>query len=71
MQIAGSSRPEGLSWKISSYCNGGDCVRVAQTGSSIFLGDSKNPNGATLSYARSAWEHIINNIKSGNYDQFR
>ena len=71
MQMTGASRPEGLPWTTSSYCNGGDCVQVAQTESSVFLGDSKNPNGPALSYTRSGWERVINNIKSGKFDQVR
>jgi hypothetical protein len=69
MLAEGTSRPEGLPWQVSSYCNGGSCVRVAQAGSSIFLGDSKNPDGPVLSYTRPSWERIIGSIKAGSFDQ--
>jgi hypothetical protein len=68
MRIEGAARPEGLSWQISSYCNGGSCVQVAHSGGSILLGDAKDPGGPTFSYTRSSWERLIANIKAGSFD---
>jgi hypothetical protein len=68
MRTAGAARPEGLSWQISSYCNNGSCVQVSQDGGAIFLGDSKDPEGPTLSYTLPGWKILIADIKSGRFD---
>jgi hypothetical protein len=68
MQMAGAARPEGLSWQISSYCNGGTCIQVARAGDIIYLGDSKDPEGPALTSTRQAWQHLIDNIKDNRFD---
>jgi hypothetical protein len=55
--------PGGDSWKKSSYCNGGDCVQVAQAGDSILFGDSKNPDGPVLTFTLAEWNAVITSIK--------
>jgi predicted secreted Zn-dependent protease len=57
-----------LSWRIAAKCDGGACVRVASAGEIIFLGDSKSPEGPTLSYTRNEWEAFVAGIKSGDFD---
>jgi len=69
MRTVGAARPEGLPWQISSFCNGGSCVQVAHVGGTTFLGDSKNPKVAPLSFNQADWQHLIDDIKSGRFSQ--
>jgi Domain of unknown function (DUF397) len=69
MRTVGAARPEGLPWQISSFCNGGTCVQVSHVGGTTFLGDSKNPEAAPFSFSRPSWQHLIDDIKSGRFDQ--
>jgi hypothetical protein len=63
------SIPEGLARQVSTYCNAGDCVQVAQAEKYVFLGDSKYPDGPALSYTHHGWREFITSIKNGHYDQ--
>ncbi|MGW1275528.1 DUF397 domain-containing protein [Streptomyces tsukubensis] len=43
----------GLTWRKSSYSGGdqGQCLEIADTAGSIHVRDSKNPEGAMLTFA--------------------
>jgi hypothetical protein len=62
--------PDKLHWRVAQGCNGGTCVQVALGGDSIFIGDSKNPDGDVLRYTRSEWATFIIKIKRGEFDRF-
>jgi hypothetical protein len=62
--------PASLNWRVSQRCNGGACVRVADGGEMIFLGDSKNPSGPVLAYSRPQWQALVTRIKRGDLDLF-
>ncbi len=70
MQLANPTKLTGLAWKVSQRCNGGECVRVADDGQMIFLGDTKNPSALVFSYSRPQWQALINQIKSGDLDLY-
>ncbi len=56
-------------WRRSSYCDtGGQCVEIAQAGTSHLVRDSKNPAGACLTFSAPAWAAFIRDIKNGTYD---
>ncbi len=57
-----------LNWQVSKKCNGGQCVRVADSGGMILLGDTKNPSGPVLAYSRPEWQALIAQIKRGDLD---
>jgi Domain of unknown function (DUF397) len=53
-------------WKKSSYSgNSGNCVEVADLGSSVAVRDSKDPYGPVLIYTRDEWQGLIRSAKSG------
>lgn len=54
-------------WRISSYCNGGSCVRVASWGQVVLLGDTKAPDGPAISFTRQQWRQFIAQVKSGEH----
>ncbi|MCG5446364.1 DUF397 domain-containing protein [Micromonospora sp. NIE79] len=54
-----------LVWHKSSYSdnNGGACVEVAEVDTSIAVRDSKDPNGSTLRFTRSAWSRFVRSTR--------
>jgi hypothetical protein len=57
-----------LSWRVAQRCNAGNCIRVAARGDTVFLGDSKAPEGPILSYSRSEWITFVEGIRRGDFD---
>jgi Domain of unknown function (DUF397) len=63
-----------LPWRTSSHSgsNGGNCIEVATTPHTIAVRDSKNPDDATLVFARDSWQAFtcrtktIGNRRSGD-----
>jgi len=51
-------------WKKSSYSgNSGNCVEVAQLGQAVAVRDSKDPEGAVLSFRTAEWGTFISAVK--------
>ena len=50
-----------LRWFKSSYSagNGGDCVEVANTGATMLVRDSKQPNAALLAVPAAQWAAFV------------
>jgi hypothetical protein len=68
MGLSDPTEHANFSWRVSQKCNGGQCVRVADGGKMIFLGDSKNPSGPIFEYSRPEWQALITRIKRGDLD---
>ncbi|MFG1942303.1 DUF397 domain-containing protein [Nonomuraea sp. NPDC048826] len=49
-------------------CNNGNCVEVAQHGDRVLIRDSKDAEGAKLSFDRKEWESFRDAIKEGRFD---
>ncbi|MEV5968548.1 DUF397 domain-containing protein [Streptomyces sp. NPDC051921] len=51
----------GLVWFKSTYSSGegGECIEVATTPTTIHIRDSKNPDGPRLAVAPSAWAAFV------------
>ncbi|MGI5269527.1 DUF397 domain-containing protein [Nonomuraea sp. CA-218870] len=49
-------------------CNNGHCVQVAQLGDTVLIRDSKDAEGAKLSFDRTEWESFRDAIKEGRFD---
>jgi hypothetical protein len=54
-----------VTWRKAtrSGSNGGDCVELADIPSIVAVRDSKNPNGPALTFSRSAFRALIENLK--------
>ncbi|HUY47282.1 MAG TPA: DUF397 domain-containing protein [Streptosporangiaceae bacterium] len=53
-------------WRKSSYCDtGGQCVEVAQAGTTRLVRDSKHPAGACLAFSAQSWAAFLRDIKHG------
>ena len=57
-----------LTWRTALTCNGGTCVTVAVSGQQVFIGDSKFPDGPTLSYSAAEWQEFLAGAKRGDFD---
>ncbi len=52
-------------WRKSSYSgNSGNCVEVADLGQAVAVRDSKDPQGAVLVFAPSAWRALVQRFKA-------
>ncbi|WBB64597.1 DUF397 domain-containing protein [Streptomyces sp. WMMC500] len=52
-------------WRKSSYSgdNGGDCIEVATTPTTVPVRDSKDPNGPHLAFTPTAWAAFVAAVK--------
>ena len=55
-----------IAWRKSSYSgnNGGDCVEVGAAVPLIAVRDSKDPDGARLTFGREAWQAFAAQVKA-------
>lgn len=58
----------GLSWRTADASIGGACVRVASRGDEVIVGDSKDPDGAVLTYSIVEWKAFIEGVRKGDFD---
>jgi hypothetical protein len=57
-------------WKKSSKSgtNGGECVEVRRHDETIQVRDSKDPNGAVLTFTTAEWRAFVEGTKVGELD---
>ncbi len=61
--MAGSDND--LDWRTSSQaCEAGSCVEVAVTQERVLLRKSTDPEGACLTFSRSAWSDFIAAVRA-------
>jgi Domain of unknown function (DUF397) len=63
-----STAPQGLIWRVSRTCDGGQCVMVARDGEFILFGNTTQPDGPKLSYTRAEVAAFAAGIKRGEFD---
>ncbi|NUT96870.1 MAG: DUF397 domain-containing protein [Saccharothrix sp.] len=53
-------------WRKSSHSGGtgGDCVELANTGTSFLVRDSKNPQAHPLRFPRTTFENFLHTLKA-------
>jgi hypothetical protein len=59
---------ERLAWRKSTESLNGDCVEVAPLIDGVAVRDSKNPDGAILTFTRSEWQAFIRGAHKGEFD---
>lgn len=54
-----------MTWRKSSYShdNGGDCIEVATTPTTVPVRDSKDPGGPRLAFTPTAWAAFVDAVK--------
>ncbi|XVU25852.1 DUF397 domain-containing protein [Actinoplanes sp. CA-054009] len=60
-------RADELRWQRSRRCSSGTCVEVAQADGNILVRDSKNPEGAILSFDPSEWRAFVEGVKQDEF----
>ncbi|MEV0454288.1 DUF397 domain-containing protein [Catellatospora methionotrophica] len=57
-------------WVKSSRSDsqGGQCVEVAVTPTTIGVRDSKNPDGMVLVFTADGWAAFLSGVKAGQFD---
>jgi hypothetical protein len=63
-----SIQPTLLVWRKSSASGTSQCVEIAFSESSIFVRDSKDPNGVILSVPKPVWAEFLQGAKGNDYD---
>ena len=58
----------GLTWRKSSESLNGDCVEVASLPDGVAVRDSKNPEGAKLTFSRSEWRAFLLGANQGEFN---
>ena len=59
------NRDSALNWRKSSASGGeGNCVEVAQSGSSLLVRDSSNPSGAVLFFTLDQWLGLLRQVRN-------
>ena len=54
-------------WRKSKRSSSGNCVEV-KAGPQILLRDSKNPDGAVLSFSRETFEDFLRGVRGREFD---
>jgi hypothetical protein len=57
-----------ITWRTALSCNGGTCIKVAASGESILIADSKEPDGPILTYTPAEWREFLAGAKNGDFD---
>jgi len=55
-------------WRKSSYSGAGDCVEWSFDGSHVRVRDSKDPDGAVLTFTRPEWKAFVAGARDGEAD---
>jgi hypothetical protein len=55
-----------VTWRRSSFSQGGDCVEIAHISTQVFVRDSKNPHGNMLTFTLAEWSAFIEDVKTGD-----
>jgi Domain of unknown function (DUF397) len=65
---SGQVSHKGITWYTALACNGGTCVKIAVTGQTVLISDSKLPDSPVLSYTFAEWREFLAGAKNGDFD---
>jgi hypothetical protein len=55
-------------WRKSKRSSSGNCVEVCTAAQAILLRDSKDPEGAVLSFSHEAFEDFLRGVRGRQFD---
>ncbi len=53
---------------VSGRCESGNCVQVAACPCEVKVRDSKDPDGAVLTFTADEWDGFLTAVKAGEFD---
>ena len=56
-----------MPWRKSQASGSGNCVEVAATGASVYVRDSKYPDGPTLEFTVDEWTAFLAGVHQGEF----
>jgi hypothetical protein len=65
---APASASGSLEWRISSTCDGGQCVGVARKGQMILIRNTNAPQGMASEFTVDEWRDFLAGAKLGDFD---
>jgi hypothetical protein len=54
-------------WRKSTRCGNATCVEVAKVEDGYLVRDSKNPDGAVLSFSEQEWAAFVEGVEAGEF----
>jgi hypothetical protein len=57
-----------LDWRVSSTCEGGQCIKVARDGEFVMIGNTSTPEGAVSRFTVEEWRQFLAGAKLGDFD---
>ena len=58
-----------MNWRKSSYSStNGTCVELATDGVTVYVRDTKDPDGGTLALSADTWRSLLDAAKAGELD---
>jgi hypothetical protein len=55
--------------KASASDDSGQCVEVRRQGDTVHVRDTKNREGALLSFSPAEWQAFVKGVKAGEFDR--
>jgi hypothetical protein len=56
-----------VEWRKGKRCGSNACVEVAKVDEGVLVRDSKNPDGAVLSFTAQEWAVFVEGIEAGEF----
>jgi hypothetical protein len=54
-------------WRKSRRCGSNACVEVAKVDGAYLVRDSKDPDGAVLSFTEREWAAFVDGVEAGDF----
>lgn len=58
---------ERIMWLKAEMCEANGCVEVAAAGGEVLLRNSRDPDGARLSFTRQEWLEFVDGVRAGQF----
>ena len=65
---ASTSASGDLEWRVSSTCDGGQCVGVTRSGQLILIRNTSAPEGVVSKFSLDEWREFLAGAKLGDFD---
>ena len=59
-----ANRPD---WRRSTRCGNATCIEVAKVDDQYLIRDSKNPDGAPLTFTKAEWDAFVAGVRGDDF----